>query len=61
MQALVATARCFHARPSALMAIEDPVLALAIDLAGAVVARDMIEAAQPVAPAGRMLVLGEEP
>ncbi len=43
------------------MAIEDPVLALAIDLAGAVVARDMIEAAQPVAPAGRMLVLGEEP
>jgi len=35
MVALVATAKTFSCRPSELLAIEDPVLALAVDLAGA--------------------------
>ena len=33
---LAVTARTFGQRPSALLAIEDPVLALAVDLAAAV-------------------------
>lgn len=35
MEALAATARSFAVRPSALLRIEDPVLALSFDLAAA--------------------------
>ncbi len=37
MEALVSTAARFHTRPSTLLAIADPVLALNFDLAGTVV------------------------
>jgi hypothetical protein len=37
MPPLVLTARQFHQRPSTLLAIEDPLVALSFDLAAAVV------------------------
>ena len=43
MLAIVATAKAFSIRPSDLMAIDDPVLALNFDLAAAVRLRESAE------------------
>lgn len=42
MLAVVATAQAFSVRPSSLMAIDDPVLALNFDLAATVRARELL-------------------
>ena len=47
MLAIVATAKAFSIRPSDLMAIDDPVLALAFDLAAAVRLRESAAEGEP--------------
>jgi len=52
MLAVVATAKAFSIRPSELMAIDDPVLALNFDLAATVRSRELLAEQEP--PVNRM-------